>query len=410
MSEMNHDEVVVSVKNLSKKFSRNIKRSLLYGTLDLARDFIGAPGDRSKLRKSEFWSLKNVNFELKKGEILGVIGVNGSGKSTLLRVLNGIFPPDEGEVTINGSIGGLIAVGAGFHPHMTGRENIYLNGTLLGMSREEINDKYEEIVNFADIGDFLESPISTYSSGMKVRLGFSIAIHIRPDILLVDEVLSVGDLAFRKKSMEKMEEIRQKSSVIFISHNMYQVERICDRVIVLDKGRLVFYGETKEAIDHYYSIAIARGKKNDNRLIELGNSGDIKDLSLELVSLNGRVNPDFAFNEEISFKFSFYSEREYLEPILGISLRTSEGTLLGSVKNINVPESIDKISQGPNAFTIKLDKPNLLPGNYSISFKWKTNDNTSIVEATGLEFTVASDPELIGYDGNIYFSSVWSND
>jgi lipopolysaccharide transport system ATP-binding protein len=183
------------------------------------------------LRKDEFWALDNISFNLKKGESLGIIGVNGSGKSTLLRLITGIFPPDMGRIAIRGKVGALIAVGAGFHPHMTGRENIYLNGTILGMTRKELNEKMDEIISFADIGDFLDAPVNTYSSGMRVRLGFAIAVHCEPDILLVDEILSVGDLAFRNKSMRKMAEFREKANaLIFISHNLEQVRNLCSKV------------------------------------------------------------------------------------------------------------------------------------------------------------------------------------
>ncbi|MBE9531297.1 MAG: ABC transporter ATP-binding protein, partial [Proteobacteria bacterium] len=192
-------EVVISIKNLSKKFCTHLKRSMAYGIIDLSKNLVGIKPNTEELRRDEFWALDNMNFELKRGEVLGLIGLNGCGKTTLLRLLTGIFPPDKGEITIKGRVGALIAVGAGFHPHMTGRENIYLNGTILGMSAKELDACFDDIIEFAEIGDFIEAPVSTYSSGMRVRLGFAIAIHINPDILLIDEVLAVGDLNFSIK-------------------------------------------------------------------------------------------------------------------------------------------------------------------------------------------------------------------
>jgi lipopolysaccharide transport system ATP-binding protein len=188
-------DAAIRMKEFQKVLSE-LETKFLYGTHDVFRNMFSIPNDTGKLRKSEFWALDDVSFELKKGETLGIMGVNGSGKSTLLRLLSGIFPPDKGRISVYGKIGSLIAVGAGFHPHMTGRENIYLNGTILGITRNEIRKKFDSIVDFAEIGDFLEAPLSTYSSGMRVRLGFAIALHCDPDILLIDEILSVGDLVF----------------------------------------------------------------------------------------------------------------------------------------------------------------------------------------------------------------------
>jgi lipopolysaccharide transport system ATP-binding protein len=243
------DDVLIKVENLSKKFCRKLKKSMYYGAVDSIKSMLGIPLKTGYLRQEEFWALDDINFELRKGEALGIIGVNGSGKTTLLRLLTGIFPPDKGRVVIKGRVGALIAVGAGFHPHMTGRENIYLNGTILGMARKEIDEKIDEIIDFADIGDFLEAPVSTYSSGMRVRLGFAIAMHCEPDILLIDEILSVGDLSFRNKSMRKMAEFREKANgLIFISHNLEQVRVLCKNVIVLDKGRIVYYGPTHNGL------------------------------------------------------------------------------------------------------------------------------------------------------------------
>jgi ABC-type polysaccharide/polyol phosphate transport system ATPase subunit len=222
-----------------------------------APSFIPPPS--SFLRKDEFWALRDVSFDLHNGEALGIVGMNGSGKSTLLRILSGIFPPDEGCVLFRGQISGLIALGAGMHPHMTGRENIYLNGAILGMSRAEIDAKFDQIVEFTELGEFLEAPLSTYSSGMRVKLGFGVAIHREPDILVIDEVLSVGDYAFVNKSLRRLHEYKKKArALIYISHNLEQVRNLCERVVVLDQGRVVKDGPADEALAFYQNRCAAK--------------------------------------------------------------------------------------------------------------------------------------------------------
>ena len=259
-------DVVLSVRGISKKFCRDLRDSMAYGMKDLARNLIGIRQDTTVLRKNEFWAIADVSFDLRHGETLGIIGQNGSGKSTLLRILDGIFPPDRGEVTFRGRIGGLIALGAGMHPHMTGRENIYLNGVILGMSRAEIDAKMDSIIEFAEIGDFLEAPLATYSSGMRVRLGFAVAIHREPDILLIDEVLSVGDYSFVNKSLRRLHEYRQKAkALIYISHNLEQVRNLCKRVIVLDKGQTVFDGESNEGVMVYQDLCATTTVRMEKR-------------------------------------------------------------------------------------------------------------------------------------------------
>ena len=214
------DDVAIKVENVSKKYSKSLKRSMLYGIKDIARNTIGLSSNSDKLRKNEFWALDDISFEVKKGETLGIIGPNGSGKTTLLKMLNGIFWPDKGKITVKGKVGALIEVGAGFHPLLTGRENIYINAAILGMTKEEVDKKFDEIVEFADIGDFLDVPVKHYSSGMFVRLGFAVAVHCEPDILLVDEVLAVGDSSFRKKSSERMKHFIKNGnkSIVIVTH------------------------------------------------------------------------------------------------------------------------------------------------------------------------------------------------
>lgn len=271
------EDVVLSVRDVSKKFCRNLKRSMLYGMKDLARSMVGlrpggsdtlrATGDESRemsdaspvtvspsppfLRRDEFWALRDVSFELRRGETLGIVGTNGSGKTTLLRVLNGIFPPDRGEVMIRGQVGGLIALGAGFHPHMTGRENIFINGAVLGLRRSQIERQVEQIIDFADIREFIDAPVATYSSGMTVRLGFAIASVQEPDLLLLDEVLAVGDAGFCHKCYNYIGQMQSRCAVILVSHHMQQITQSCSKVLLLDRGNVVYFGDVETGVSRY---------------------------------------------------------------------------------------------------------------------------------------------------------------
>jgi len=216
----------------------------------------------------EFWALKDVSFEVKRGEVLGVIGRNGAGKSTLLKILSRITEPTRGRVTLRGRVASLLEVGTGFHPELTGRENIFLNGAILGMTRAEIKQKFDEIVAFAEVEKFLDTPVKHYSSGMYVRLAFAVAAHLEPEVLIVDEVLAVGDAEFQRKCLGKMEEVSRRGgrTVLFVSHNMGVVTSLCPRVIWLDHGSAERDGSARAVIDDY----LQRGAPNGNPLIEMG--------------------------------------------------------------------------------------------------------------------------------------------
>jgi lipopolysaccharide transport system ATP-binding protein len=250
-----NNEILVEVKGVSKKFCKDLKRSLWYGLKDLTGDFLGIKVKREQLRKREFWAVRDVSFELKRGECLGLIGHNGAGKSTLLKILNGLIRPDEGEIRIRGRVGALIELGAGFNPVLTGRENIYVNGQVLGFSKKEIDSKLEEIIAFSEIGEFIDTPVQNYSSGMKVRLGFSVAAQLEPDVLLIDEVLAVGDIGFRVKCLNRISELLEKCAVIFVSHSMPQITRICTKGLLMGHGKMdVFSSDIGQVIESYYAL------------------------------------------------------------------------------------------------------------------------------------------------------------
>lgn len=259
-------ETLIKVENVSKKFCRNLKRSLWYGLQDLGNELLGRPhGGDGELRKDEFWAVRDVGFELKRGECLGVIGRNGAGKTTLLRILNGLIKPDQGYVEIRGRIGALIALGAGFNPVLTGRENIYVSASVLGLTKKEIDAKFEEIVEFAELGEFIDTPVQNYSSGMQVRLGFSVATALEPDVLILDEILAVGDAGFKMKAYARIGEMLQNAAVIFVTHSMTQLYRICDAVGVMDKGAFNMYESVSAAVAQY---AMQAGKSRHIKAIE----------------------------------------------------------------------------------------------------------------------------------------------
>lgn len=213
-------------------------------------------------RRDTFWALRDITFEVERGEVIGIIGRNGAGKSTLLKILSRITEPTEGYAVLNGRVGSLLEVGTGFHPELTGRENIYFNGILLGMTRQEIRKKFDEIVAFAGVEKFLDTPLKHYSSGMATRLAFSVAAHLEPEILIVDEVLAVGDIEFQKKCLNKMEEVSQRAgrTVLFVSHQMNQIRRLCNRVIWLDAGQVRMIGPTLEVVAAYEKAMIGGGE------------------------------------------------------------------------------------------------------------------------------------------------------
>jgi lipopolysaccharide transport system ATP-binding protein len=275
-STSHENEVLVRVNGVSKKFCRDLKKSLWYGVKDVASELFPfgkksvtscqLPVDGKEktnnfqpttnnhspsLRDGEFWANKDISFELRRGESLGLIGRNGAGKTTLLKMLNGLIKPDQGSIEMRGRVGALIALGAGFNPILTGRENIYVNGSILGLSRKEIDSKIEDIIDFADIRDFIDSPVQSYSSGMQVRLGFAVATALNPDVLILDEVLAVGDAAFRNKCYRRISSIRENSCLIFVSHSMEQVSLVCDKCLMISQGKIVYFGEIEGGIEAY---------------------------------------------------------------------------------------------------------------------------------------------------------------
>ncbi|MBL4680846.1 MAG: ABC transporter ATP-binding protein, partial [Pseudomonadales bacterium] len=280
-----NEEILVNVENIGKRFCKDLKRSLWYGLKDISTATLGIQR-KNELRKSEFWAVKDISFTLMRGECIGLIGHNGAGKSTLLKMLNGLIPPDEGKIEMKGRVGALIELGAGFNPILTGRENIYSNGAVLGFSKKEIDDRLDSIIAFSEIGEFIDAPVQNYSSGMKVRLGFAVASHMEPDILIIDEVLAVGDVGFVLKCFNRIDSILQNAAVIFVSHSMPQVSRISSQILLMEKGQTDYQGtDVSEGIDRYYSqFEITNGN--------ISSSGKA---SITNFQLNGQLPPGDAY-------------------------------------------------------------------------------------------------------------------
>lgn len=379
-------DTVIKVEDLSKKFTKSLKRSMYYGSIDMARSMLGMQYDSEILRKGEFWALKDISFEVKKGETLGILGLNGSGKSTLLRVLSGIFPPDKGKITINGKVGSLIAVGAGFHPHMSGRENIYLNGVILGMTKNEIKNKFESIVQFAEIDEFLDAPVSTYSSGMRVRLGFAIAIHCEPDILLVDEILSVGDISFRNKSLRYMAEYRNKAqAILFVSHDIEQVRSLCQKAILIDRGQVLHYGDTVETIVKFEELAreerlkqLKRENESHSRDFKIHFDSDyVRFLKIGVEDKNGDETEVLDHKGSLKVVIDF----EVKEKLEGLSINLPivrddnlDVYCINAFSDLNI--KLENIVAGKYRASLYMEKHNLNPGVYTFGTLTFRNSKT----------------------------------
>jgi lipopolysaccharide transport system ATP-binding protein len=348
------DEAIISVENLGKRYSLRHLRDQRYialrdvlvekatGLFRRRRDHKSAPVQRgngttglqdqstvvrgqpsSSPLTEDFWALRNINFEVKQGEVVGIIGRNGAGKSTLLKILSRITDPTEGKVTLRGRVASLLEVGTGFHPELTGRENIYLNGAILGMHRAEIKAKFDEIVAFAETEKFLDTPVKRYSSGMYVRLAFAVAAHLEPEILLVDEVLAVGDADFQKKCLGKMREVsrQNKRAVLFVSHNMTAIRSLCDRCLILEAAKKAFDGEVGKGVLKYLGAVNSGGGFDDQRRIY--SCSQISVVGGRLLSEAGETS-QFVFGESLTVEIAL-DIRENIKFSIELVLRDQQG-------------------------------------------------------------------------------------
>jgi lipopolysaccharide transport system ATP-binding protein len=323
----------IRVHNLSKSYRIGMLQQR-YDTLSdhllhMAKKWVRRLS-RSNPRDETIWALRDVSFEVNKGEVVGVVGRNGAGKSTLLKILSRITEPTEGYAQVRGRMGSLLEVGTGFHPELTGRENIYLNGAILGMRKGEIKRKFDEIVAFAEMEKFLDTPVKRYSSGMHVRLAFSVAAHLEPEILLIDEVLAVGDVSFQKKCLGKMGEVAGEGrTVLFVSHNMGAIRQLCDRALLIKEGRVVCDGDTSSVIDTYLSLETLQEAGGEISWPENQAPGgeEIRLRRIRLVNPEGRVRSTFDVEKPIRVEIGYQILRKLRGLRLRLALLTSQGEM-----------------------------------------------------------------------------------
>lgn len=314
---ISNDDILIKVENLKKLYRLGLQEDQ-HGTIaEAVMSWIKSPLKNFKKLKGlssikdesdrdVLIALKDINFELKRGEILGVVGKNGAGKSTLLKLISRITKPTEGEITINGRVASLLEVGTGFHPELTGRENVYLNGTILGMKKKEIDEKLDEIIEFSGVERFLDTPVKRYSSGMTVRLAFAVAAHLDPEILIIDEVLAVGDVEFQRKCLGKMGDVsRSGKTVLFVSHNMGAVAELCTRAILLEKGELVFKGSTTDVIQRYLEGQDYSEFGVDSSLLEVNKSAVCNLTAVQMVNAEGKEKYQFDLKETFVLEFEY---------------------------------------------------------------------------------------------------------
>ncbi|MFT3932727.1 MAG: ABC transporter ATP-binding protein [Chitinophagaceae bacterium] len=341
---------VIEVENLGKKFVIDHQKKERYtalrdvivqnikGTISGSKKFLTGNFKDTNSTKEEFWALKDLNFTINEGDRVGIIGRNGAGKSTLLKLLSRIVEPTTGRITIRGRIASLLEVGTGFHPELTGRENIFLNGAILGMSRAEIKEKFDEIVDFAEVEKFLDTPVKRYSSGMYVRLAFSVAAHLEPEILVVDEVLAVGDARFQKKCLGKLEDISKTNgrTVLFVSHNMAAITALCNTSILLNKGVLEKNGDAREVMNHYLLGDIGSNavkKWNDN----YPGTSDVKLHSIAVVDKSGKIKESFFIDEEVGIRMEYTVLEDKVILWQGHNIYNSEGTNVFDTHDVSSP-------------------------------------------------------------------------
>jgi homopolymeric O-antigen transport system ATP-binding protein len=364
----------IRVENLSKQYrigtkSRGAYHNLTESIVDGASAvWCGLTGRaRGGDGADEFWALKDVSFEVQPGEVVGIIGRNGAGKSTLLKILSRIAEPTSGRAVVRGRMGSLLEVGTGFHPELTGRENIYLNGSIMGMSRPEIDRKFDEIVAFSEIEQFLDTPVKRYSSGMYVRLAFAVAAHLDLEILLVDEVLAVGDIAFQKKCLGKMQEVAGNGrTVLFVSHNIGLINSLCDMAVYLSGGKVKAMGLARSIVTEYLAELFQAKVQCLEQLRVAGTGEDARFQAIEL-GPNGRQR--LGFGQSLDFQLRVQSSFDFRDLSIGSSVYNSDGTCVGT---LFTPGTFSVKAGQPVLLLLTVKNPNLAPGSYYCGFSLGT--------------------------------------
>lgn len=380
-------DLAIQIDNLAKQY-----RLGLVGTGTLSHDLnrwwhlvrgkddpylkVGEVNNRESSAESDYvWALQAINLEVKKGEILGIIGRNGAGKSTLLKILSKVTGPTTGKININGRLASLLEVGTGFHPELTGRENVYLNGAILGMTKKEIDSKIEEIVDFAGVSKYVDTPVKRYSSGMMVRLGFAVAAHLEPDILVVDEVLAVGDAEFQEKALGKMRDVSNQDgrTILFVSHNLQAVAHLCSRCMLLDQGSITAEGEVNEVIRIYEESNVTRSVKTGaSQIFEPDAGKDAQIFSISIGDKEGNQKLRFDLLEEIYVKINFIVRKPFGNLLASCQVRGPMGDVIiisTEVDNLyhnGTSDPLKKREPGEYQAEVKIPAPLLNKGSYLI--------------------------------------------
>lgn len=349
-------EVLVEVSGVSKKFCRSLRKALSYGVRDIASEILGRKYEH-RLRQDEFWAVDNVSFTVKRGECLGIVGHNGAGKSTLLKMLNGLIKPDKGRIAMHGRVSALIELTAGFNPILTGLENIYNRAAILGLSKAEVDRKLNDIIEFSEIGDFINAPVQSYSSGMKVRLGFAVAAQMEPDVLILDEVLAVGDVGFRAKCFNAIQNMMQSTAVIFVTHSMPQISRVCSALLVMDRGSSVYLGkEVSVGIEKFYTYF----KEEEPCVLVKSDKALLRKLEIEID--NGSVE----YLDELIINLEVEVARDIPSFIVNLQIANRELQIVAICSSF-VDGFFISNHTSPMNLRVNLGRVNLSPGRYSLT-------------------------------------------
>lgn len=355
--------------------------------------------------RNTFFALHEISFEVKKGEVIGIVGKNGAGKSTLLKIISQITKPTNGRIELNGRIASLLEVGTGFHPELTGRENIYLNGTILGMTRKEVSEKFNDIVSFSGVEKFIDTPVKHYSSGMYVRLAFAVAAHLEPEILIIDEVLAVGDIEFQSKCIGKMQDVANSGrTVLFVSHNMAAIKKLCTSCVLLENGRIVDQGSTTEILEKYQQSLL-----NEGNTEYYSSKYNLAVTNVNLSDKDGILIENVDISDPLYFSFHFTIEDVNAHLIFGVAINDIFGNRILTAhscddKNFNLKLNLEKNHQ---SVTVKIENI-LAPGRYIYTFGIK-DENENLISGDHKMFTVNDLPvKRDGSEGMIYLNPEWN--
>lgn len=412
---------VIEIDQVGKKFCRDLQKSLWYGVKDCLGEFIPRGNQACELRPGEFWANKDISFSLAEGQCLGLIGHNGAGKTTLLKLLSGLIKPDTGKITTRGTVGAMIALGAGFNPILTGRENIFINSSILGYGRRETRQVLDDIVAFADLKHAIDAPVRTYSSGMQVRLGFAVASQFQPKIMLVDEVLAVGDSRFQKSCFERIHAMRNSgTSFIVVSHNPYQLESLCNLVAVMDRGQVVTLDKPREAIHQYHCLIAAKPRASTSssnaaltpEVESREGTGEARFQSVCILNSRGVETNEIETGKKVHIRAHCLFKEQASNVRFRFTISNDSSQVIANIGSNSLTEDI-VFSKGVNLVELEIPVCNLMHGVYSL--------DAAIVSGTGFridrfpsatKFTVQTRSERIlattAAAGAFYLDAAWA--